>query len=175
MQQKPSLSRLDLDHNRVDRAAPRPLDPVQRRAAIHPDAGLHLARDLCPQSAARQRPHSPRQGKNHSVAVMAPNVPELFEGHFGVPIAGAGLSTPNIHSNAATIAFTLEHGEVRTHITDREFFWGRRRGAEADGAAPGASRGRSRRSVASMSVCGASSPARSPPRRPTISAARRSS
>ena len=60
-------------------------------------------------------------GKGHTVAVMAPNVPELFEAHFGVPMVGAVLNALNIRLDADTIAFILDHGDARVLITDREF------------------------------------------------------
>src|ERR1041385_6689135 len=44
-------------------------------------------------------------GRGDTVAVMAPNVPEAFEAHFGVPMAGAVLNMINIRLDAETIAF----------------------------------------------------------------------
>ena len=38
---------------------------------------------------------------------MAPNMPEAFEAHFGVPMAGAVLNALNIRLDAETIAFIL--------------------------------------------------------------------
>ena len=52
---------------------------------------------------------------------MAPNVPAIYEAHFGVPMAGAVLNTLNIRLDADTIAFILDHGEAKVLITDREF------------------------------------------------------
>jgi len=52
---------------------------------------------------------------------MLPNIPEMFELHFGVPMSGAVLNTMNIRLDAETIAFMLEHGEAKILITDREF------------------------------------------------------
>lgn len=56
-----------------------------------------------------------------TVAVMAPNVPELLEAHFGVPLCGAVLNALNIRLDAETIAFILAYGEAKVLITDREF------------------------------------------------------
>ena len=39
-------------------------------------------------------------GRGDTVAVMAPNVPEAFEAHFGVPMAGAVLNALNIRLDA---------------------------------------------------------------------------
>ena len=52
---------------------------------------------------------------------MAPNIPEAFEAHFGVPMAGAVLNALNIRLDPETIAFTLRHGEAKVLITDTEF------------------------------------------------------
>jgi fatty-acyl-CoA synthase len=60
-------------------------------------------------------------GRGDTVAVMAPNVPEAFEAHFGVPMAGAVLNMLNIRLDAETIAFILKHGEAKVLIADTEF------------------------------------------------------
>jgi fatty-acyl-CoA synthase len=52
---------------------------------------------------------------------MAPNVPEAFEAHFGVPMAGAVLNALNIRLDAETIAFILKHGDAKVLIADTEF------------------------------------------------------
>jgi fatty-acyl-CoA synthase len=60
-------------------------------------------------------------GRGDTVAVMAPNIPEAFEAHFGVPMAGAVLNALNIRLDPETIAFMLHHGEAKVLITDTEF------------------------------------------------------
>ena len=60
-------------------------------------------------------------GAGDTVAVMAPNVPAIYEAHFGVPMTGAVLNTLNIRLDAEAIAFQLTHGEAKVLITDREF------------------------------------------------------
>jgi 3-(methylthio)propionyl---CoA ligase len=60
-------------------------------------------------------------GRGDTVAVMAPNIPEAFEAHFGVPMAGAVLNALNIRLDPETIAFILRHGEAKVLITDTEF------------------------------------------------------
>ncbi|MGC1884941.1 MAG: acyl-CoA synthetase [Stellaceae bacterium] len=60
-------------------------------------------------------------GRGDTVAVMAPNIPEAFEAHFGVPMAGAVLNALNIRLDPDTIAFILRHGEAKVLITDSEF------------------------------------------------------
>lgn len=60
-------------------------------------------------------------GRGDTVAVMLPNVPPMLEVHFGVPMTGAVLNALNYRLDAKTIAFTLDHGEAKVLITDREF------------------------------------------------------
>jgi fatty-acyl-CoA synthase len=60
-------------------------------------------------------------GRGDTVAVLAPNLPEPFEAHFGVPLAGAVLNALNIRLDAETIAFILKHGEAKVLIADSEF------------------------------------------------------
>ena len=56
-----------------------------------------------------------------TVSVMAPNVPELLEAHFGVLMTGGVLNALNVRLEAETLAYILEHGESQVLITDREF------------------------------------------------------
>src|SRR5438552_17419743 len=60
-------------------------------------------------------------GRGDTVALMAPNIPEAFEAHFGVPMAGAVLNALNIRLDPGTVAFILDHGEAKVLITDTEF------------------------------------------------------
>ncbi len=60
-------------------------------------------------------------GAGDTVAVLAPNIPEMLECHFAVPMLGAILNAINIRLDAATVAFILEHGEAKAVITDKQF------------------------------------------------------
>jgi fatty-acyl-CoA synthase len=60
-------------------------------------------------------------GAGDTVAVMLPNVPAMFEAHFGVPMTGAVLNTLNTRLDAEAIAFMLQHGEAKVVLTDREY------------------------------------------------------
>ncbi len=119
----------DLDRNAANYAPLTPLSFIARSAAVYPDrlAVVHgrrryswaesYARCRRLASALKQR----GIGKNDTVAVMAANVPEIFEAHFGVPMIGAVLNALNIRLDAEMIAFILQHGEAKVLITDREF------------------------------------------------------
>ncbi len=61
-------------------------------------------------------------GEGDTVAAMLPNVPAMFELHFGPAMIGAVLNTLNTRLDAEAIAFMLEHGEAKALFTDREFF-----------------------------------------------------
>ncbi len=52
---------------------------------------------------------------------MLPNTPAMLECHYGVPMCGAVLNTLNTRLDAAIIAFSLDHGEAKVLIADREF------------------------------------------------------
>ena len=59
-------------------------------------------------------------GVGDTVSIMCPNLPEHFEAHFGVPMAGAVLNSINTRLDPAAVAFILEHAETRILITERE-------------------------------------------------------
>src|ERR1700677_732509 len=60
-------------------------------------------------------------GKGDTVAIMAPNVPEMLEAHNGVPMLGAVLCPINFRLDAGSIAFILQHSEAKVLLTDCEF------------------------------------------------------
>ena len=60
-------------------------------------------------------------GRLDTVAILASNVPEMIEAHFAVPMLGAVLNPLNTRLDAASIAFSLNHGRARVLIADREF------------------------------------------------------
>jgi fatty-acyl-CoA synthase len=119
----------ELDRNPANFAALTPLGLLDRTAWVYPDriAVIHGDRRYTwRETAARCRRLGSalaRRGiaKGDTVAIMAPNVPEMLEAHFGVPMTGAVLNALNIRLDAETIAFMLEHGGAKLLITDREF------------------------------------------------------
>ncbi len=60
-------------------------------------------------------------GVGDTVATLLPNIPEMYEAHFGVPMTGAVLNTLNTRLDAGAIAFMLQHGEAKVLLVDREF------------------------------------------------------
>ncbi|MCJ2090646.1 AMP-binding protein [Methylobacterium sp. E-005] len=60
-------------------------------------------------------------GTLDTVAILAPNVPEMIEAHFAVPMLGAVLNPLNTRLDPATIAFSLAHGGARALIVESEY------------------------------------------------------
>jgi len=60
-------------------------------------------------------------GIGDTVAIIAPNIPEMLEVHYGVPMAGAVLNTINTRLDADNIAFILDHAQAKAVLVDREF------------------------------------------------------
>ncbi len=56
-----------------------------------------------------------------TVSIVAPNTPELFEAHYGVPMAGAVLNAINIRLEAETITYILEHSDSQAVLVDSAF------------------------------------------------------
>lgn len=60
-------------------------------------------------------------GRGDTVAVLASNIPEMYEASFAVPMMGGVVNTLNTRLDAATIAFMLNHGEAKVLLVDQEF------------------------------------------------------
>ena len=56
-----------------------------------------------------------------TVSVLCPNVPEMLELHFAVPMTGAVLNTINTRLDAKTVATILGHGESQMLFVEREY------------------------------------------------------
>ncbi|KAK7253096.1 hypothetical protein RIF29_37529 [Crotalaria pallida] len=54
----------------------------------------------------------------HVVAVLAPNVPAMYELHFAVPMSGAVLCTLNTRHDSAMVALLLKHSEAKILFVD---------------------------------------------------------
>ena len=60
-------------------------------------------------------------GRGDTVAVIAPNSPEMIECHYGVAAAGGVLNAINTRLDPGTIAYILEHGEAAVLLADTAF------------------------------------------------------
>ena len=119
----------DLDKTPANFAPLTPLQFLERTASVYPD---HLAlvhgprRQTWAETYARCRQLASALEKvgvgiGDTVAIMAPNIPEMYEAHFGVPMSGAVLNSLNTRLDAAMIAFILDHSETRVLLVDREY------------------------------------------------------
>lgn len=119
----------DLDRNVANHV---PLSPVSfliraahvygpRVAIIHGDRRITYAQFLERSRRLASALARVGVGKGDTVAIMAPNVPEMLEAHNGVPMLGAVLCPINFRLDAGSIAFILRHSEAKVLLTDREF------------------------------------------------------
>ena len=119
----------DLDHCDANYVSLSPLSFLGRVARVYPDhpSVIHggtrwtwrETAERCNRLASALTKRN--IGPGDTVSVMAPNIPALYESHFGVPMTGAVLNALNIRLDAKTLAFILEHGEAKVLITDTEF------------------------------------------------------
>lgn len=105
-----------------------PLSFLPRSAEVYPDKlslihGTHRftwaeTYQRCCNGAARMAAMGIQTGD--IVAVIAPNIPALYELHFSVPMCGAILNAINTRLEAATIRYILEHGGAKILFVDRD-------------------------------------------------------
>ena len=125
----PNIYEQHLDRNPANYAPLSPIPLLERAASVFPDrpSVVHGARRYTwseTWTRARRLGSALAQrgiGKGDTVAAMLPNIPEMFECHFGVPLTGAIFNALNTRLDAATIAFVLNHGEAKILIADREY------------------------------------------------------
>lgn len=119
----------DLPRTTANHSPLSPVDFIARTADVYPDhtAVIHgsLRRDWRETYQRCRRLASALQGRGigrgDTVAAMMPNIPEMLESHFGVPMIGAVLNALNVRLDAEAIAYMLEHGEAKVLLVDREF------------------------------------------------------
>lgn len=120
---------IDLDKNPANFQPLTPLSFLERAALVFPDhtAIIHGAlrrsyREFHQRSQRLASALAKRGiGRGDTVAVMLANTPAMLECHYGVPMTGAVLNTLNTRLDPPIIAFSLDHGEAKVLIVDREF------------------------------------------------------
>ncbi|KAL2459309.1 Acetate/butyrate--CoA ligase AAE7 [Forsythia ovata] len=120
----------DLPKNPANYTALTPLGFLERAALVHPTRKSIIHGSVsytwqqtyhrCRRLASALTNRSVTFG--NTVAVIAPNIPAMYEAHFGVPMSGAVLNAVNIRLNAQTIAFLLGHSRSAVIMVDQEFF-----------------------------------------------------
>ena len=120
---------IGLDKNPANYVALSPLSFLARAAEVYPSrlASVYgewrLSWSEVYARARRLASALARRGvcPGDTVAVMAPNIPAMFEAHYGIPMIGAVINTLNTRLDAEALAFMLAHGEAKVLITDTEF------------------------------------------------------
>jgi fatty-acyl-CoA synthase len=118
-----------LEKNSANYVPLSPLSFIKRAALVYPDhvALIHgdwqITWKQCYERCSRLACALKKRGVGigDTVALMAPNVPAMYEAHFAVPMIGAVLNTLNLRLDAEAIGFMLQHGEAKVVITDREY------------------------------------------------------
>ena len=119
----------DLPKNPANYRPLTPLTFLERAADVYPD---HIAIIHGPLRRTYRQFHERSKklasalakrgiGRGDTVAVLLANTPAMLECHYGVPMTGAVLNTLNTRLDAAIISFSLDHGEAKVVIVDREF------------------------------------------------------
>ena len=118
-----------LDMQGADTAPLSPIDFLTRAAHVFGDKAAIIYEDRrldyrtvyqrCRRLASALQQSGIAPG--HTVSVICPNVPEMIELHFAVPMTGAVLNTINTRLDAKLIASILDHGEAQLLFVDREY------------------------------------------------------
>ncbi|WP_417280871.1 acyl-CoA synthetase [Celeribacter sp.] len=127
--QTTNIFKAGLEANAANYVPLTPVSFIERAAVVHPDALAVVHGDVrrtwfeTHQRVLRLASALQRQGvaTGDTVSIIATNIPELFEAHFGVPMAGAVLNAINTRLDPAAIAFILDHAETKVLIVDPEF------------------------------------------------------
>ena len=119
----------DLGQNPANYQPLTPISFLERAAAVFPDqtAIIHgksrtSYRDFHAR-AKRLASALAKRGieRGDTVAVLMANTPAMLEAHYGVPMTGGVLNTLNTRLDAPILGFSLDHGEAKVVIVDREF------------------------------------------------------
>ncbi len=105
-----------------------PISMLKRTALVHPErlAVIHgtLRRTWLETEQRCRRLASALQkrgvGKGDTVAVLAPNIPELLECHFAIAMIGGVLNANNTRLDAQTIAYIIDHCEACVFLVDTQ-------------------------------------------------------
>ncbi len=126
---KHNIYNIGLDKNDANFTSLTPISFLHRAAQVYPKrtatihGNIHRSwketQTRCIKLASALKQHG--IGEGCTVSVVAPNLPELFECHFGVPMSGAVLNAVNTRLDAEAIAFIFQHAESKVIIVDKEF------------------------------------------------------
>ncbi|MBU2955373.1 AMP-binding protein [Marinobacter sp. F3R08] len=124
-----NMFELGLDKTEANYAPLTPITFIQRTALAHPTrtAVIHgsIRRswaetyERCLKMASALRKLGVRKGD--TVAALLPNIPEMLELHFAVPMIGAVLNAQNTRLDSKTMTFMLNHSRAKVFFTDKEY------------------------------------------------------
>ncbi|MDS1309717.1 MULTISPECIES: AMP-binding protein [Marinobacter] len=124
-----NMFELGLDKTEASYTPLTPISFIQRTALAHPTrtAVIHgsISRtwaetyQRCLKMASALRKLGVRKGD--TVAALLPNIPEMLELHFAVPMIGAVLNAQNTRLDSKTMTFMLNHGRAKVFFTDTEY------------------------------------------------------
>ncbi|WP_417534414.1 acyl-CoA synthetase [Marinobacterium stanieri] len=124
-----NMFELDLGPVEANFSALTPTTFVKRAALAHPNRTAVIHGDIkhtwqetyqrCLKLASALRKLGVKKGD--TVAALLPNIPEMLELHFAVPMLGAVLNAQNTRLDAKTMTFMLNHGKAKVFFTDREY------------------------------------------------------
>lgn len=117
------------EHLGMNEANYQPLSPISfmyRTAKAFPNAQAVAYGDVCYDYAtALERVTklagaliAAGVGRNDTVSFFLPNIPQMFEAHYGVPMSGGVLNAINTRLDAATVAFILNHAVSKILVFD---------------------------------------------------------
>jgi len=119
----------NLDKNNANFVPLTPITFLERTKDIYPnyESIIYKKRvytwkqtyDRCIRFASALEKHGIKLGD--TVAIMAPNIPELFEAHYSVPMTGAVLNAINTRLDTKTVGYILKHADAKALIVDRQF------------------------------------------------------
>jgi len=105
-----------------------PLSFLKRTAEVYPEyiAVVHDSREIsyaqtyqrCRKIASALQQAGVEPGD--VVSIIAPNIPEVYEAHFAIPMCGAILNAINTRLESKTIAYILEHSQAKVLFVDRD-------------------------------------------------------
>lgn len=118
-----------LEKNPANFSAITPVEFISRAAEVYPNRIAVIHGDLkrtwqetyirSLKLAAALKKYGIKKGD--TVALMLPNIPEMVEAHFGIPMCGAVINALNIRLDPESISFMLQHGEAKIVLVDLEF------------------------------------------------------
>lgn len=124
-----NMFELGLEQGEANHTPLTPVTFIERTALAHPNrtAVIHgnVSRtwaetyQRCLKMASALRKLGVKKGD--TVAALLPNIPEMLELHFAVPMIGAVLNAQNTRLDAKTMTFMLNHSRAKVFFTDREF------------------------------------------------------